>query len=218
MKRKFFQKNTPLSNPFRLSILGVVLGLSLWQCGDSKPKKLTIYPIVLPNKAPEVIPIPDFKFTNQNNQLIDNQTFKDKIYVADFFFTSCPTICPKVKAQMKRIYDRFKNEPRLALLSHTIDPKRDSVARLKTYSEKLGVTDANRWHFVTGEKDSIYNLARYYNSVAVEDKTAPGGFDHSGYIVLIDKKRQIRSIARGTEAEEVDRFMRDIETLLLENE
>lgn len=210
----FFSKNTPLST----WVFGGFLVLIFWQCGEKKPQKLTVYPIVLPNQAPQIIPIPAFSFTNQNGQIIDNQTFKDKIYVADFFFTSCPTICPKVKAQMKRIYDRFANEPRLALLSHTIDPKRDSVGRLKTYSEKLGVKDANRWHFVTGNKDSIYNLARYYNSIAVEDATAPGGFDHSGYIVLVDKKRHIRSIARGTEAEEVDRFMRDIETLLRENE
>jgi protein SCO1/2 len=210
----YFSKNSPLSS----WLLSAFLVLAFWQCGEKKPQKLTVYPIVLPNQAPQVIPIPAFRFTNQNGQSIDNQTFKDKIYVADFFFTSCPTICPKVKAQMKRIYDRFANEPRLALLSHTIDPKRDSVGRLKTYSEKLGVTDATRWQFVTGNKDSIYNLARYYNSIAVEDATAPGGFDHSGYIVLVDKKRQIRSIARGTEAAEVDRFMRDIEILLAEKE
>ncbi len=209
-----FLKNTPLRN----CAIGLFFALILWQCGEKKPQKLTVYPIVLPNQGAQVVPIPDFRFINQNGQIIDNQTFKDKIYVADFFFTSCPTICPKVKAQMKRIYDRFAQEPRLALLSHTIDPKRDSVGRLKTYSEKLGVTDANRWQFVTGDKDSIYNLTRYYNAVAKEDATAPGGFDHSGYIVLIDKKRQIRSIARGTEAEEVDRFMRDIETLLAEKE
>lgn len=211
---KSFSKNIPLSN----LLFGLFFAAALWQCGEKKPKKLLVYPIVLPNQGAQVVPIPNFKFTNQNGQSIDNQTFKDKVYVVDFFFTSCPTICPKVKAQMKRIYDRFTDEPRLALLSHTIDPKRDSVGRLKIYSEKLGVTDANRWQFVTGNKDSIYNLARYYNAIVNEDATAPGGFDHSGYIVLIDKKRQIRSIARGTEAEEVDRFMRDIETLLAEKE
>lgn len=210
----FFSKNAPLSSWFFGAFLVVVFG----QCSENKPEKLSVYPIVLPNQAPQVIPIPTFQLVNQNGQIVDNQTFKDKIYVADFFFTSCPTICPKVKAQMKRIYDRFAQEPRLALLSHTIDPKRDSVGRLKTYSEKLGVMDSNRWQFVTGNKDTIYNLARYYNSIAVEDATAPGGFDHSGYIVLVDKKRQIRSIARGTEANEVDRFMRDITTLLQEKE
>lgn len=160
--------------------------------------------------------IPDFAFVNQDSVAVTNETFAGKIYVADFFFTSCPTICPKVKAQMLRIYERFQDEERLALLSHSIDVKRDTVGRLKTYAENLGVS-APKWHFVTGEKDEIYDIADDYFNIVVDDASAPGGFDHSGRIVLVDEDRHLRSYCNGTNAEEVDRFMWDIERLLAEN-
>ncbi|MEM8908929.1 MAG: SCO family protein, partial [Bacteroidota bacterium] len=96
--------------------------------------------------------IPDFQFVDQDSSIITNTTFKDKAYIVDFFFTSCPTICPKVKQQMLRIYDRFETEERLKLLSHSIDTRNDSVPRLKQYAEKLEVS-SDRWHFVTGKKD-----------------------------------------------------------------
>ncbi|MBX2874153.1 MAG: SCO family protein [Saprospiraceae bacterium] len=159
--------------------------------------------------------IPTFAFTNQDSQLVDNASFTGKAYVADLFFISCPTICPKVAKQMKRIYDRYETDDRLALLSHTIDPKRDTVARLKKYAEGLGV-EAPKWHFVTGEKDKIYDIAQDYMSIAREDEDAPGGFDHSGWLLLIDKDFHIRSFCNGTEAEAVDQFMKDIDLLLEE--
>ncbi|MCB0588099.1 MAG: SCO family protein [Phaeodactylibacter sp.] len=157
--------------------------------------------------------IPDFAFIDQDSQVVTNATFDGKIYVADFFFTSCPTICPKVKKQMLRIYDKYKDEPRLMFLSHSIDPKRDTVGRLKIYSENLGV-DASRWRFITGDKDQIYEIADDYMSIAKEDPNAPGGFDHSGWLLLIDKDRHIRSYCNGTKPEEVDEFMKDIDWLL----
>ena len=157
--------------------------------------------------------IPDFVFIDQDSQVVTNATFEGKIYVADFFFTSCPTICPKVKKQMLRIYDKYKDEPRLMFLSHSIDPKRDTVGRLKTYSENLGVSP-ERWRFITGNKDDIYEIADDYMSIATEDPTAPGGFDHSGWILLIDKDRHIRSYCNGTVPEKVDGFMEDIDWLL----
>ena len=157
--------------------------------------------------------IPDFAFVDQDSNLITNATFDGKVYVADFFFTSCPTICPKVKKQMLRIYDKYQNEPRLMFLSHSIDPKRDTVGRLKTYSENLGVSP-ERWRFITGNKDDIYEIADDYMSIATEDPTAPGGFDHSGWILLIDKDRHIRSYCNGTVPEKVDGFMEDIDWLL----
>ena len=157
--------------------------------------------------------IPDFAFIDQDSQVVTNATFEGKIYIADFFFTSCPTICPKVKKQMLRIYDKYQNEPRLMFLSHSIDPKRDTVGRLKTYSENLGV-DTGRWRFVTGNKDEIYEIADDYMSIAVEDPNAPGGFDHSGWILLIDKDRHIRSYCNGTVPEKVDEFMKDVDWLL----
>jgi protein SCO1 len=157
--------------------------------------------------------IPDFAFVNQDSNTVTNETFEDKIYLADFFFISCPTICPKVKKQMLRIYDKYKNEDELMLLSHTIDPKRDTVGRLKQYAQNLGVDDG-KWQFVTGEQDRIYEIADDYMSIAREDPEAPGGFDHSGWILLIDKEGHIRSFADGTDPEKVDRLLKEIDWLL----
>jgi len=157
--------------------------------------------------------IPDFAFVNQDSNTVTNETFEDKIYLADFFFISCPTICPKVKKQMLRIYDKYKNEDELMLLSHTIDPKRDTVGRLKQYAQNLGVDDS-KWQFVTGEQDRIYEIADDYMSIAREDPEAPGGFDHSGWILLIDKEGHIRSFANGTDPEKVDRLLKEIDWLL----
>lgn len=157
--------------------------------------------------------IRDFEFINQDSQKITNQTFQDKIYVADFFFTSCPTICPKVKQQMLRIQERFAEENQLLLLSHSIDTRRDSVPVLKRYANKLNI-QSDKWHLVTGPKKEIYDIAADYFSIAKEDDNAPGGYDHSGYIILIDKNRHIRAYCDGTDPQQVDKFMVNIKLLL----
>jgi protein SCO1 len=159
--------------------------------------------------------IPDFAFINQDSQQVTPATFEGKAYVADFFFISCPTICPKVKKQMLRLYQAFEQEERLLLLSHSIDVRHDTVPRLKAYSEGLGVS-ASRWHFVTGVEDHIYDIADDYFSVAVKDASAPGGFDHSGRLILVDARGRVRSFCDGTDERSVDQFMRDIECLLRE--
>lgn len=159
--------------------------------------------------------VPDFSFINQDSAVVTNATFAGKAYIADFFFTSCPTICPKVKTQMLRIYDRYREDDRLFLLSHSIDTKRDTVGHLRVYAENLGVATP-KWHFVTGNKDEIYEIADDYFNIVIDDDSAPGGFDHSGRIVLVDAQRHLRSYCNGTDPEEVDRFMKDIETLLRE--
>lgn len=159
--------------------------------------------------------IPDFAFVDQDSQIITNATFKDKIYVADFFFIHCPTICPKVKANGLRIYAKYKNDERLGMLSHSIDVKNDTVAALRRHAEKLGI-DAKKWHLVTGDHDAIYGIADDYFSVATENPDLPGGFDHSGRIILVDKNRHVRSFCDGTDAKDVDRFMVDIDALLAE--
>ena len=105
--------------------------------------------------------IDNFQFVNQDSAIVNNETFKGKYYVADFFFTSCPTICPIMSANMLTLYDDFKGEPNLNFLSHTIDTRHDSVKVLKRYSTKLGVS-SDRWHFVTGPKDDIYGIAKSY--------------------------------------------------------
>ncbi len=161
--------------------------------------------------------IRDFAFIDQDSQLVTNDTYADGIYVADFFFTSCPTICPKVKQQMLRVYEKYRDDDEVRLLSHTIDPKRDTVGRLREYAEGLGVQDGSgKWRFVTGNKDEIYDIAYDYISTALEDENAPGGFNHSGYILLIDQGGHLRAFADGTNEEEVTRFLEDIDRLLAE--
>lgn len=157
--------------------------------------------------------IPDFEFVNQDSMVVNNATFEGKIYVADFFFTSCPTICPKTAQQMLRLYKRYKDDDRVELLAHSIDTQRDTVGRLKAYANNLEVS-APKWHFVTGDKSEIYEIADDYMSIAIEDPDAPGGFDHSGWFILVDKNRHIRSFCKGTDPESVDEFMKDIDWLL----
>lgn len=160
--------------------------------------------------------IAGFRFLNQDSSWISNETFDGKVYVADFFFTSCPTICPIMKTQMIRVYEEFRNNPEVALLSHTIDPEHDSVAVLREFAERLGV-DSNTWHFVTGNKDDIYELGETsYMVVAGEDESAPGGYIHSGAFLLVDKQRRIRGVYDGTVKEDVDQLINDIKLLLKE--
>ncbi len=154
-----------------------------------------------------------FRFVNQDSAFVTNETFAGKLYVADFFFTSCPTICPKVKKNMLRIYEKYEDRPELNFLSHSIDVKYDTVGRLRAYADNLGI-NTDRWHLITGDKDEIYGIAEDYMSVAMEDADAPGGYNHSGWIVLIDDKGRLRSYCDGTDAEAVDKFMLDIDWLL----
>lgn len=162
--------------------------------------------------------VPNFSFTNQDGQTVTNKDFDNKIYVVDFFFTHCPTICPKVTANMLRIYERFKDSATVSLLSHSIDTKHDTVGRLHEYAEKLGVK-APKWHFITGNQDSIYGIAdKYYLVIPSVDPSVEGGFNHDGRLVLVDKKKRVRSFCDGTNVESVDRFMKDIEILLKEKD
>lgn len=196
------------------------LVFSLIACGDKAPSNEPL-PIIgnrlgVTEKGDTIFPtIPNFAFVDQNGDTVRNADFEGKIYVVDFFFTHCPTICPKVTAQMLRVYERFKDSSEVRLLAHSIDPKRDSIGRLHDYADKLGVK-APKWRFVTGERDSIYSIADDYFSIAKEDPKSPGGFDHSGRLILVDKKRHVRAFCDGTDAEDVDRFMKDIEQLLRE--
>ncbi|MFD2247304.1 SCO family protein [Pontibacter ruber] len=159
--------------------------------------------------------IPDFSFTDQDSQQVTAKTFEGKIYVTDFFFTTCPTICPKMKSQMLRVYEQYKDNPQVVLLSHTIDPKHDTVAVLKEYAERLNVS-SDKWHFVTGEKDSIYSIAQKYMVTAMEDEQEAGGFVHSGAFILVDQNRHIRGVYDGTQPDQVDKLLKDIPVLLNE--
>ncbi|MEP0985458.1 SCO family protein [Ekhidna sp.] len=162
--------------------------------------------------------IVDFQLVDQDSSVVTNETFADQIYVADFFFTSCPTICPTMKAQMSRVYKKFEDNEQVAILSHTIDPTYDTVALLKDFAERLGVK-SSKWKFVTGDQDYIYDLAeKSYMSIVDEDSNAPGGYIHSGAFLLVDKDRRIRGVYDGTVPEQVDVLMNDINRLLKEYE
>jgi len=158
--------------------------------------------------------IPDFAFLDQDSQLVTSQTVAGKIYVADFFFTSCPSICPKMKSQMLRVYEKYKENPKVVLLSHSIDPTHDTVAVLRDYADRLGVK-SNTWHFLTGNRDSIMTLAqRHYFVTAMTDPKAAGGFEHTDGFLLIDGQRRIRGHYHGLDENDVDKLMVDIDLLL----
>lgn len=159
--------------------------------------------------------IPNFNFVNQDGLKIDNESLSDGIYVSDFFYTYCQSICPKVKTQMLRIYDRYGEEDQLKLVSFALDPKRDNREHLYNYSKNLGV-DGKKWFFLTGDREQIWDLASQYLISVQEDKENPGEISHSGKIILIDKKGHIRGFAEGTDPEEVTAFMNEIDALLAE--
>lgn len=157
--------------------------------------------------------IGDFSFVNQDSIKVTQDTFKDHIYIADFFFTSCPTICPIMKTHMLRVYDTIQNLNDVKILSHTIDPEYDTVALLRDFAERLGVT-SDKWHFVTGEKEKIYEIGqRSYMVTALEDQSQPGGFVHSGAFILVDKDRRIRGLYDGTKADQIDRLIQELSIL-----
>jgi protein SCO1 len=198
-----------------LLAIGMV-ALSLPACENDAPLPILGNRYAGPNGDTIYPKIPDFRFMNQDSQWVTNATFADKAYVVDFFFTHCPTICPKVSAQMKRVHDRFANDPRVLLLAHTIDPKRDTVLALRRYAAKIGINSSQKWHFVTGPQDSIYAIAENYFSSARVNAEAEGGFDHSGRLILVDKNRYVRAFCDGTDAASVDKFFDSIERLLKE--
>jgi protein SCO1/2 len=184
--------------------------------------------IVLNGEAKKV---PDFTFLNQDSLIISNEDYSKKVYVAEFFFTSCPSICPIMNKNMKRIEERFGDRIDFGIASFTIDPERDTPSVLKTYAEDYGVFSQN-WHFLTGEKEALYTLAnKGFNIFAEVNPKVAGGFEHQGYFALIDKNGFIRSRSdqfgnpivyymgidqEEVDVQEVDLMMEDIEKLLKE--
>jgi len=202
----------------RYFIFPVLIGLFLFSC-VTREEKLPVFGQREVVGADTVYHhIAPFSFIDQDSSIITNDTFRDKIYVADFFFTTCKTICPIMKTQMLRVYDATSEMPDVLILSHTIDPEYDTVALLHDFAERLGV-DSERWHFVTGIKDSIYKIAQTsYFATAMEDKTEPDGFIHSGAFLLIDKQQRIRGKYDGTKEQDVNRLIVDIKRLRREVE
>ena len=157
--------------------------------------------------------IADFSLINQNGKIVTQNNYKNKIYIADFFFTTCQTICPIMTNHMVEIQNKILNDDDIMLLSHSVTPEIDTVAQLKQYAIKKGVND-KKWNLVTGNKKEIYQLARK-SYLAVKDNGDGGPFDmvHTENFMLIDKKRQIRGFYDGTDPKDIDRLLDDIKIL-----
>ena len=204
-----------------LSILSIVI-ISLFYFVLKPVKSLPIYTPSMVN--PELVDttiqhianehfISDFSFTNQNGKKITQKDYEGKIYVADFFFTTCPSICPIMADNMVWLQDQIKDNPEIMLLSHSVTPDIDSVPVLKAYAERKGVIDA-KWNLVTGDKKDIYYIARK-SYLAVKTGKPEEMYDmvHTENFVLIDKKRRVRGFYDGTKREEVEKLLEDIKYL-----
>lgn len=203
----------------------VLIALVLQSCSNQSDSKLPI----LGNREPveRIVDgktivdtiyqtIQPFSYFNQDSILVSDKDFDGKIYVADFFFTSCNSICPIMHRNMLDVYKKFKDNPKVKLLSHTIDIKYDLPSRLKTYATKLGV-EGDQWEFVHGSRDSIFNIAaKNYLVAAFEDSSDPQGLVHQGWFILIDTKKQLRGAYDGTKADQVKQLMDDMDKLLRE--
>jgi protein SCO1 len=161
--------------------------------------------------------VPEFAFENQDGIVVTNQAVKDKVHIVNFFFTSCPSICPKMMSQIKRLQKLATGED-IMILSYSVDPKRDSVARLKKYATDNEFKTAN-WHLMTGESEEVYELGMNgYNLSAMEDESADGGFLHSEMVVLVDRSGHIRGMYEGTRTESMDALLEAIKRLNKYNE
>ncbi|WP_127845611.1 SCO family protein [Psychroflexus aestuariivivens] len=137
--------------------------------------------------------VPGFSFVNQNNKVITNEDYLGKVYIVEFFFASCPTICPIMNENLLEVQDEFYGNMNFGIASFTINPQQDTPEVLKKHAKELGVKHPN-WHFLTGDQKEIYKLANQgFNIYAAQDAAAEGGFEHSGFFALIDKDGYIRS-------------------------
>ena len=175
--------------------------------------------------------IPDFSFINQDNEVINQDTMLGNIYVANFFFTNCPTICPVMIKNMAYVQKKLSMYPNLRFISHTVDPQRDKPDVMLSFVQKMKKKNVNidlkNWDFVCGNDNDLYNIAKYYLvSAGAEDSLAPGGFIHSEYLVLIDKEGRIRAgrdknnqivgAYIGTEESQMKELVNDIKVLMAE--
>jgi protein SCO1 len=159
-----------------------------------------------------------FAFINQDGKTITNKDVAGKVYVAEYFFTTCKGICPKMNNNMKLVYEKFKNENNFLILSHTCDPEQDSAAQLKKYSDSLGV-NTSRWIFLTGRKDSLYTMARI--SYTIDDpannlRSIDDDFLHTQFWALVDKNGDVRKIYDGLKQNEINELISDIKKMLKE--
>jgi len=214
--RSFFSKYKLFAIVF--SILSIIIMVLFYNALQPK-KTLTIYQPSMVNAelvdstlqhVKKYHTIADFSLTNQNGKIITQKDYADKIYIADFFFTTCPTICPIMTKNMAGIQARIIDDNDVLLLSHSVTPVIDSVAQLKKYALEKGVNDA-KWNLVTGDKKQIYQLARK-SYLAVMNDGDGGPFDmiHTENFILVDKERRIRGFYDGTKTEDIEKLMEDL--------
>lgn len=211
--------------PYILFAVITMIGITIAYFMIDKPRKLKIYNPAdinpdlvdssLQNKS-KMHRVGSFNLIDQDGNKVTEKEYENKIYVTDFFFVTCPTICPKMATQMNRVYDEFLENKEILILSHTVMPVKDSVPVLKEYATKLGVA-ANKWKFVTGDKKHIYELARKtYFAAVTEGDGGEDDFIHTENFVLVDKEKRLRGFYDGTSKEDADRLIADIYTLLEE--
>jgi protein SCO1/2 len=168
--------------------------------------------------------VQDFSFTDQNGQTVTQKNIDGKVYVAEYFFTTCKGICPKMNFNMKGVYDQFKNDKDFAIISHTSMPETDSVPLLKKYEEKMIGSNpkyAAKWYFVTGSKDSLYKMARQSYLLDNDKNNSENikeAFIHTQFFALVDKQKRVRGIYDGLKKDEIARLEKDIATLLKEKD
>ncbi|MFK7970079.1 MAG: SCO family protein [Bacteroidia bacterium] len=207
----------------------------LMACGNSGPQTSSDWETELRVlEAPatgDAYQLPDFSFVDQDSNIVTQESIKGKVVVSDFFFTSCPSICPVMTKQMYRLYEQFKDDDRVVFLSHTINPKYDSVPVLKAYANKLGEIDSKHWHFLHGELEDVEKMAvAYFEISPVPDPEVPGNILHDGSFHLIDQQGRLRLRPRtlkladgsqymeksykGNDPSSVDKLAEDIRLLL----
>lgn len=224
MDVKFFRKSLPTI--IIMMIFSVIMIIAIYSILNPEHKLPVYNPVdVNPRLVDDSLlhirknhKIGDFTLVNQNGDTITAKDYENKIYVADFFFTRCQTICPIMTTNMAKVQTAFKDDSSVMFLSHSVTPVMDSIPVLRAYADKKGVIDG-KWNVVTGDKRHIYNLARKsYFAVVDEGDGGLQDFIHTENFILIDIDRQIRGYYDGTNSEQINRLIEDIKTLQKEYE
>lgn len=196
-------------------VLGVAF-LSYYFKVASEQKKISPLPVIGNDQNHH---ISRFSFINQEGKTITNDDIKGKIVVVEYFFATCKGICPKMNENLSKVYQKFKGNKDVMILSHTVDPKKDTVAALKAYSMRFDA-DPSQWMFLTGDKKELYEMARYSYLISAEDDTAGISVDqdfiHDKHYILVDHLGRVRGFYDGLELKDIDKLINDIKTLIEE--
>lgn len=204
-------------------VLSVIIIITIYQVMEPKKRLKVFQPAQVSSELVDTSlqyvkkyhTIADFSLINQNGETVTEESYADKIYVADFFFTTCQTICPIMTDHMVEIQEALKDDPEILLLSHTVTPEIDSVPQLKKYAIEKGVVDS-KWNLVTGDRKEIYDLARKSYLVAKDNPYEEFDLIHTENFVLVDKKKRIRGFYDGTDPEAIKDLLEDIAILKAE--